>query len=127
MLTWTEIDGKWFGNGFRIERSDRGDWRLTENTAEESAGPITMGAPLADLPTLSACKYKAEAIHEVQRVSELRQRLGAVIAGAASLAVLGAGNPIVVIVCLVVGGAAGLELMSTWFEGRVGGAREIRQ
>jgi len=126
MLTWNRVDGYWFGNGFRIEREDSGDWVLVEPQTEDDATVMPDPVPMATLPTLSACKYAAEQEHLTRDLKSSRQRLGAVALGAASLAALAA-NPVLTVALGVVTGAAVLELAMTWLTGRVGGAREISQ
>lgn len=41
--------------------------------------------------------------------------------------VLSSGNPVVVVVALIIAASSLLELLMTWFDGKVGGAREVLQ
>lgn len=127
MLTWKTVDGDWFANGFRIQRSPTGKWALYESKREAVAAVAAEPIPLASLPTLSACKYKAEDLHERRLTNSLRQRLTVVAIGAASLVALGVSNPLVVMLLGVIAMAAALELAMTWFDDRVGGTRDVFQ
>lgn len=127
MLTWRAVDGNWFANGFRIQRSSPGRWALYETRRDPTPAVAAEPIPLASLPTLSACKYKAEDLHTRQVTSSLRQRLAAVALAAASIVALGVANPLVVMAFGVIAVASLLELAMTWFDDRVGGARDFTQ
>ncbi len=127
MLTWTATNGAWFANGFRIQRTAPAVWSLYEASAAQSSAVMIEPSPLASLPTLSACKYKAEEIHDRNATSALRGRLLSALVTSVAIWVLASGNPVVVVVALVIGASSLLELLMTWFEGKVGGAREVLQ
>lgn len=123
MLEWKRVDGSWFGNGFRVKQVAPTLWSLEH---ADQAVSVDVTGPIAQLHSLDACKYKAEELHEGERVAKQRRWLGAVGAGGWALAVL-AGNPLGFIVGGVIGSAALLELVASWFEGRVGFAAEYKQ
>lgn len=123
MLEWKRVDESWFGNGFRVQQIAPKRWSLEHVTR---SAPIDVSDPIAELGTLQACKYKAEAIHEAEQTRDLRRRLMAVGIGGWSLALI-IGNPIGFIVGGVIGSAALLELIATWTDGRVGGVRSYTQ
>lgn len=123
MLAWNIVGDSWIGNGFRIDRVTPGLWSLQE--VDDSA-VSTHVEPIAQLPTLAACRHKAEALHRAQTLGMLRQRLGAVALGGWALALLSM-HPVLVVVAAVVGSAALLELAMTWFEEGIGGAKELVQ
>jgi hypothetical protein len=123
MLNWKNVDGSWFGNGFRIQKVDSTLW-LLEETASGAA--VTVADPIAELPTLQAAKYKAEGLHQDRVMNMRRRRMAAIAAAAWSIAVLSA-HPVVFLLTGAVGIAAALEIVATWFEGRVGRAREMTQ
>lgn len=127
MLTWIRVDGYWMGNGFRIEHDASGHWILIEPKPDDDDTIQADPAPMATLPTLSACKYAAEEAHRRSALKEARKRLGAVAVGSASLATLAASNPLITVGLGIIATAATLELAVTWFTDRVGGAREITQ
>jgi hypothetical protein len=74
MLDWRRTDGCWFGNGFRIRRVGSARFELEED-AGDGVSVIVDPEPIAALPTLAACKHKAETLHTGRRVALLRQRL----------------------------------------------------
>lgn len=128
MLTWRRVNDHWRGNGFLIEHPSPHEWHLFDASVLGTNSTIVADpAPIASLPTLSAAKYKAEHLHQETELAILRRRLGAVAAGFGSLAVLSSSAPVVAIVFSVIAGAAALELITTWFESRVGGARQVMQ
>jgi len=126
MLTWRRANDVWLGNGFKIERHSDRSWTLEEADSVAAAG-VTVAEPLAELPSLSACKYKAEQLHHADQTAVLRKRLKAVFFAGGLIALVMASQPIVMIAALVISGAAALELMMTAVNGRVGGARQIVQ
>ncbi len=125
MLDWRRVDGHWFGNGFRIHRVGPTRWQLEER-AGESGSVIVDPVPIAALPTLEACKHKAETLHTTRRTALLRQRLTLIGLGGWVFALLG-GHPVFFFVASVVGSAALLELIMTYVEDRTGGARHLTQ
>jgi hypothetical protein len=125
MLDWRRSDGYWLGNGFRIRRVGSARFELEEH-AGDGGSVIVDPEPIAALPTLAACKHKAETLHTGRQVALLRQRLTLIGFGGWVLALLG-GNPIFFLVAGVVGSAALLELIMTFVEHRTGGARDVRQ
>ncbi len=127
MLTWTRVNGYWIGNGFRIEHHAARQWILVEPKPGADDTIRADPAPLAYLPTLSACKYAAEAAHRRGELRKARQRLGSVAIGSASLAALAAFNSLITIGLGIIAVAAILELAETWFTDRVGDAHEITQ
>lgn len=126
MLNWREVDGSWFGNGFRIERLSPRTWRLEEVARSDRVSIALVDGVSADLPTLQAAKFEAERHHSDRALTRTRERLAIVAGCSGALAILGA-NPVLLVLSGVVGGAALLELAMTWFEGRVGGAEQIVQ
>jgi hypothetical protein len=126
MLDWRRIDGSWFGNGFRIEQASPAVWRLEEVQHAQDGSVSVDTDPIAALPSLQACKYHAEMLHNDRELTATRQRLGLVSLGALSLAVL-SGSPLVLIAAAVIGGASIVELTLTWFDGRVGSATDLVQ
>jgi hypothetical protein len=126
MLDWKRIDGSWFGNGFRIEQASPAVWRL-EDVQHAQDGSVSVDTdPIAALPSLQACKHHAEMLHNDRELTAVRRRLGLVSLGAVSLAVL-SGSPLVFIAAGVIGGASIIELTLTWFDGRVGGVKDLVQ
>ncbi|HUG08204.1 MAG TPA: hypothetical protein VMP13_04835 [Acidimicrobiia bacterium] len=125
MLDWRRADEYWFGNGFRIHRMGPARWELEEH-AGDGGSVIVDPEPIAALPTLAACKHKAETLHTRRRVALLRRRLTLIGLGGWVLALLG-GHPVVFLAAGVVGSAALLELIMTYVECRNGGARELTQ
>jgi hypothetical protein len=123
MLKWKRVDGSWFGNGFRVQQVAPTLWSLELSGDSE---PVEASDPVARLGTLQACKYKAETLHEEERMRDLRRRLTAVSVGGWSLAVI-IGNPIGFIIGAVIGSAALLELIATWTDDRFGGMRSYTQ
>lgn len=125
MLDWRRTDGCWFGNGFRIRRVGETRWQLEENRDDGRSVMVDV-EPIAVLPTLAACKHYAQTLHTRGRISLLRHRL--IIVGFCSwaLAVV-AGHPIVFLAFGVVGSAALLELIVSYFDNRTGGARDLIQ
>lgn len=125
MIDWKRENGDWAGNGFRIQRVGPTRWQLEESP--DHAGSVTVESELiAALPTLAACKYTAEMLHDRARVSSLRLRLTLVGLGGWAFAVL-VGHQIAFLVAAVVGSAALLELIMTYVEDRTGGARHLTQ
>lgn len=127
MLTWTATNGAWLANGFRIQRTAPAVWSLYDASAAPSSAVMVEPSPLASLPTLSACKYKAEEIHDRDATSALRDRLMSALVASVAVWVLSSGNPVVVVVALIIAASSLLELLMTWFDGKVGGAREVLQ
>lgn len=125
MLDWKIVGDSWVGNGFRIRRKAQEHWIL-EFSGDDPGSVIVEHEPIADLPTLQAAKRKAESLHVERHLSAHRQRLAMVGLGGWSLALL-SGNPVVFIVGGVIGSASLLEFGMTWFDGRVGGARQLVQ
>lgn len=127
MLTWTRVNGNWRGNGFLIKPHPTREWDLYEAPPrDESSHVFVEELPLASLPTLSACKYKAETLHSQTEVASTRARLGVVSSSSVAIMFL-TGNPLVVIACGVVATAALIELVMTWFGDLPGRVREIIQ
>jgi DICT domain-containing protein len=126
MLTWRRANNVWLGNGFKIERHSDCSWTLEEADSAVAVG-VTVAEPLAELPSLSACKYKAEQLHHADRTAVLRRRLKTVFFASGLVALVMASQPIVMIAALVISGASALELLMTGVDGRVGGARQIVQ
>lgn len=127
MLEWKLVGDSWYGNGYRIDRVAPYVWQLEEVAATGDQEQVSVRTePIATLPTLAACQQKAEMLHETRRRALLRQRLTMVGIGGWSVAML-ATNPFMFVAAGFIGSAALLELTMTWFEGRVGGARELRQ
>jgi hypothetical protein len=123
MLEWKRVDDSWLGNGFRVRQIAPALWLLDHSNP---SGPVDVEGPIAELQTLQACKYKAEKLHEREVMGHRRNRLTAVGLAGWALALL-AGNPFGFIVGGVVGSAALLELLATYYEGRVGGVRNYSQ
>lgn len=128
MLTWRRVDGQWLGNGFRIERLSHRAWGLFEAPVPEDRSQVVAETgPIASLPSLQACQYKAEHIHRSNEQAMVRVRLAAVAAGGTAAALLFISQPLLAIALGVIAASATLEFAMTWFEARAGGAREFTQ
>lgn len=128
-LIWRCENGVWFGNGFRVERLSTRAWALfDEPGVNEADVPVMVESlPIVTLPTMYACKYKAESLHERELQARLRKRLGftAVVMGV--LTVFAAAIPVIAIGFGVLAVAAVLELLMTWMDPVFGDAREVSQ
>ena len=128
MLMWRCENGIWFGNGYRVEQISPSAWALLETTEHRpDVGINVEPSAIATLPTLAACKYQAEALHEREMLSGLRRRLAVISLGSGLTAFLFLSNPIVAIALAVVAGAAALELVATWLDPVSGSGREVIQ
>lgn len=123
MLEWKRVDDSWFGNGFQVRRIAPSLWSLEHVSAGDA---VDVSEPIAQLRTLEACKYEAEARHRTEGLAAKRRRLGAVALGGWSLALLSV-NPVLFIAAGVVGTGALLELAAMYFEDRGGSIREFVQ
>jgi len=123
MLEWKKVDGSWFGNGFQVRRIAPSLWSLEHVSGGDA---VDVSDPIAELSTLEACKYEAEARHRAEEDSARRRRLGAVAIGGWSLAVLSV-NPILFIAAGVIGTAALLEIAAMYFDDRAGSVRDFVQ
>lgn len=123
MLNWKRADDSWLANGFRVHQVAPSLWSLDNVPV---SGSVEATDPIAEMGSLEACKFTAQRLHDQRRLGAKRQGLAA--AGIASWALaLIAANPFAFIVGGVLGTAALLELLATWFEGRIGRAREYMQ
>jgi hypothetical protein len=128
MLNWNRVDDNWRGNGFLIKPSPSREWDLYEIQGEDpSLSVLVEPVPLASLPTLSACKHRAEVLHSQAESAALRSRLAVVSATALAISLVAGSVPLLGLVCGVIAVAALMELAMTWFSDLPGSAREITQ
>lgn len=127
MLAWTTRDGAWFGNGFRIENRSARRWLVFDKSDFAPSGVYAEPIPLADLPTLSSAKYKAETLHRAELLSAQRRRMVQVMSALAVVALLLAAYPVAALVIGAAAAAAGLELLMTWVDPLIGNVREFSQ
>lgn len=122
------MNGNWRGNGFLIKPNPPRGWDLYEAGQRDETSPVAVeGVPFASLPTLNACKYKAEALHDRAATASLRSRLSVVAATSVGIMMVARPHPLLAMACIVIALAALLELAATWFEDLPGRAGEIVQ
>lgn len=126
MLNWRHVDDGWVSNGFKIERISPTSWRLADVVASDAPSIAVDSDGFRVLPSLEACKYEAEVLQAHRARATSRSRLAAVGAGALAIASVST-NPVVFVGLGVIGVAALLELVMTWFDDRVGGASNFTQ
>lgn len=128
MLTWTRKSEAWFGNGFRIDRESPERWVLVENfRTDDLSMVVTEPTPLAISASLTACKFEAETLHRTAMLARQRRLLMGVLLGTGALGALGAAYPLFIIGAIVIGTAAVLELVMTWYEPMTGKVRDSIQ
>ena len=132
MDIWRSDAPSWDYRGYRIVK--KGPRRFvidpSGSTGQQllvsAAEPRVSAVDETALPTLAASKFVVRELIGLDRLRRRRNRLLAVSVLALGPVAVMAPSP-VTLVMLAVGGAALLELMMTWFDGRVGGARDISQ
>jgi hypothetical protein len=117
-MTWTERDGGWYSNGYRIERAAPFRWVLLANEPESSVS-LTPD-PLAIERTLSECKREAELLRAARARAELLRRnvVRLAIVLACTLLLLGASdaqNLLVVLIATILSLRSIAEIIATVF------------
>jgi hypothetical protein len=78
--------------------------------------------PIAELPSLEACRHKAQSMMDETRLGKRRQRLGAVAVVGLSSAVFLSATPLTAAIAGVIGAAALIDLFLTWGERDLAGS-----
>lgn len=127
-LEWQTVGGSWFADRYRIDRISARIWRLSLVDPIDSAPVRVENGPVAELPSLQACRHKAQSLHDDGLLDQKRQRLAAVAAVGLSVAVVWSSTPLAAAVAGVVGAAALIDLGLTWVErGLAGSVSDLLQ